>query len=169
MNLRASSSTIQFRLLLLLTFAFSVVAGSQFVGSAQSTCATRASFTGWDKCSIVQYCYDTTITSEQRTQIERAIASWNSANQTNNSKIKFRAAPTTFTCVLLFKNDTTTTNAGPAVTAPAGSGGVVHSAIVTFYPNGVDSSGTTTTIRGKRVTVTFGKRRPLTKSDIPWV
>lgn len=139
MNRPFSVSSTQLRLSLLVLFLISFVGDNQIVSEAQSTCATRASFSGWEKCSIVRYCFDSNITSEQRTQIERALATWNSANQANNSKVKFLAAPTTFTCVLQFKNDNTTTNAGPAVTAPAGSGGFVHSAIITFYPNGVDS------------------------------
>jgi len=142
MNAPFCLSFMRFRLLLLVLFLFSSVVGSQFVGKAQSTCATRTSFTGWEKCKIVQYCYDSNITQEQRTQIGRAIATWNSANQMNNSKVKFAAAATTFTCILLFKNDNTTTNAGPALTEPSGSGGVIHSATITFYPNGVDANGT---------------------------
>jgi hypothetical protein len=41
----------------------------------------------------------------------------------------------------MFKADNNTTNAGPAFTDPAGSGGVIHSAVITFCPNSVDGSG----------------------------
>lgn len=66
MNAPFSLSFMRFRLLLLVSFLFSSVVGNQFVGQAQSTCATRTSFTGWEKYSIVQYCYDSNITGRVR-------------------------------------------------------------------------------------------------------
>jgi hypothetical protein len=101
----------------------------------QSTCATRAPFEGWAKCLIVYYCYDSSITPDQRPQIERAISTWNQANQTNNSKVKFRPATTTSGCILTFKNSISASNE-PAVTQPFGSGGRITSAEITFYSNG---------------------------------
>jgi predicted Zn-dependent protease len=121
---------------LLLTFS------NLYVGLAQSTCATLASFHGWAKCSIVYYCYDSTITSTQRTQFDRAISTWNSVSQSNNTKVKFQAASGTSTCALVIKNDNSVANM-PAVTDPSGSNSEIHNAMITFYPNGV-FVGTTT-------------------------
>lgn len=88
------------------------------------------------------YCYDSTITSTQRTQFDRAISTWNSASQSNNTKVKFQAASGTSTCALVIKNDNSVANT-PAVTDPSGSNSEIHNAMITFYPNGV-FVGTTT-------------------------
>jgi hypothetical protein len=112
------------------------------VGQTQSTCGTLTSFHGWAKCSIVYYCYDANLNQAQKTQFNKAIATWNAANQLNNTKVKFRPAPTTFNCVLLFKNDNGASNV-PAFTQPNGSLGEIHTAVITFYPNGT-YVGTTT-------------------------
>src|ERR1700742_626227 len=49
---------------------------------------------GWKKCSIVLYWIDPHFSSTERTQILAAFGEWNAANQTNNSKVKFREATT---------------------------------------------------------------------------
>jgi hypothetical protein len=120
------------------------VLGNLNVNYTQTNCATRTSFEGWAKCSIVFYCFHSSVSNQQKTQIERAITKWNTANQSNNSKVKFRPVTSGFSCELTFKSDNAASN-DPAATDPAGGGTPLRitSATITFYPNGTFPNTTT--------------------------
>jgi hypothetical protein len=63
------------------------------ITSYQQSCVgpAFAPHQGWKKCSIVSYWIKTGFSTTQNNQIIAAFVGWNTANQGNNSKVKFRA------------------------------------------------------------------------------
>lgn len=114
----------------------------RFVGYTQTSCTPKESWQGWAKCSIVGYCMDSNLSEPQKTQIQSAISAWNSANQSNNSKVKFLPASGAG-CKLSFKNDPNLGSTLAAGTSVSTTNGKATSATTRFNLSAV-FSGTST-------------------------
>jgi hypothetical protein len=101
---------------------------------------------GWKKCSIVLYWIQSGFSQTQKDQIIAAFNDWNTANQTNNSKVKFRPAASSSLAKYVVRADTTTTGDGdPAQTARTSGVNVVSAETTFYFARGFwDSSQTTT-------------------------
>lgn len=117
------------------------------ITSYQQSCVGPAFAThqGWKKCSIVSYWIKTGFSDTQKNQIISAFVEWHTANQGNNSKVKFKAVPSSSLAQYKLEANTSTTSGVPAAhTDISGSGVIVTSATTTFFLNGgfYDSSAT---------------------------
>src|SRR5918912_4406838 len=110
---------------------FTVFSLPDTVQYAQSGCPA-VSNNGWPKCVGVYYTITSTLSS-QSSQITNALASWNNANLTNNSKVKFQLgpAPGPGYYTLTVRSGATLNNA-PASTAKNTQTGQISSATITF-------------------------------------
>jgi hypothetical protein len=122
------------RMLLFLLAGLSIIFASMpdTIEHAQSGCPP-VSNNGWPKCVTVYYTITSSLNS-QSSQITSALASWNTANLTNNSKVKFVHGPAPsggFHYTLTIRSGATQAGA-PASTAKNTQTGTISSATITF-------------------------------------
>lgn len=119
----------QFLLLSILVIAASTPIIPEY---AQTGCPP-VSNNGWPKCVIVYYTISG-FDSSQKTQLLNAFTSWNSANRTNNSKVKFQQDPggAAFFVYQLTVQTGTIGVGAPAITNKDTGTGAISSATITF-------------------------------------
>lgn len=93
---------------------------------------TRTSGNGWTQGSTVYINFGNITDSNQRDQIKRAVATWNTENQNNNSKVKFSYGPppSSGSYTLTFQNGAT----------PNGDPGLARSRVVPETGNIIEAT-----------------------------
>src|SRR2546423_838545 len=109
-----------------------------------SGCATTdQSNQAWARVTTVYYNLSNITDAQARQQIQNAITAWDTANQSNNSGVRFSsAAPPAGAPTISFQiGGANGSNAGHTDTVVNLSNGIIQSATVTFYTDGKTPGG----------------------------
>ena len=136
-----SSCNVSLRSLVGLNLLLFLFSGSIWIAYPQCS-TTHSEF--WPPGATV-YVSLTSLDSEQQRQVTQAVNTWNVANSSNNSRVRFVVGPppsgTTGARTLTFQNGTSSGSSGATLTTSVNPGGDVASGTVTFWLQGRTPGG----------------------------